>query len=452
MNSISRLCHFHGGLLTAKNSLRLQALALREFKTGVSPLRASMRSRMARIRQQAENRTPFSQTQSIFSKTLHFSERKCIHRNMPSQVPVTSGTLKPVIMPICSRHLSTTFPFTAIDAGRAVLLGGAALGLGGLCLYGVYGAGSGSSSLSALDRAAVWPDYVRQRIHSVYAYLGGGAAVAGASAVALVRSPAFIRVMAGGGLLAPLAMLAASIGAGVVCQASLFIALLVVRSSWCIFLRHAKPKISHTLAARSVYHAQVYPEGFKVRVQVGRRWMIPYPVDGSKFNTKHLAWLVYAASLGGILAPICLVGGPILTRAALYTGGIVGGLSAVAISAPSDRFLTWGGPLAIGLGVVFVSSLGSMFLSPMGRLGAGLYGISLYGGLVLFSGFMLYDTQMVIRRAEQHPPPNRMIYGSPGLATRPFDPINNSIKILLDTVNIFVRMVAIFAGGNSRRK
>uniref|UniRef100_A0A5K3FK04 Growth hormone-inducible transmembrane protein n=1 Tax=Mesocestoides corti TaxID=53468 RepID=A0A5K3FK04_MESCO len=351
MNSISRLCHFHGGLLTAKNSLRLQALALREFKTGVSPLRASMRSRMARIRQQAENRTPFSQTQSI-----------------------------------------------SIDAGRAVLLGGAALGLGGLCLYGVYGAGSGSSSLSALDRAAVWPDYVRQRIHSVYAYLGGGAAVAGASAVALVRSPAFIRVMAGGGLLAPLAMLAASIGAGVVCQ------------------------------------------------------MIPYPVDGSKFNTKHLAWLVYAASLGGILAPICLVGGPILTRAALYTGGIVGGLSAVAISAPSDRFLTWGGPLAIGLGVVFVSSLGSMFLSPMGRLGAGLYGISLYGGLVLFSGFMLYDTQMVIRRAEQHPPPNRMIYGSPGLATRPFDPINNSIKILLDTVNIFVRMVAIFAGGNSRRK
>ena len=154
--------------------------------------------------------------------------------------------------------------------------------------------------------------------------------------------------------------------------------------------------------------------------------MLPYPADGSKFNGKHAAWLLYAVSLGGVVAPICLVGGPILTRAAIYTAGIVGGLSAVAISAPSDRFLRWGGPLAIGLGVVFVSSLGSMFLSPMGRLGAGLYAISLYGGLVLFSGFLLYDTQKVIHRAENHPPPYSQYPISSGipLAVRPFDPIN----------------------------
>lgn len=106
----------------------------------------------------------------------------------------------------------------ALDAGRAALLGGAAVGLGGLCLYGLYSSSTASSSLSALDRAAVWPDYIRQRIHSTYAYLAGGAVVAGSSAVALVRSPGFVRVMAGGGVLAPLAMLAVSIGTGVVCQ------------------------------------------------------------------------------------------------------------------------------------------------------------------------------------------------------------------------------------------
>lgn len=61
--------------------------------------------------------------------------------------------------------------------------------------------------------------------------------------------------------------------------------------------------------------------------------------------------------------PICLVGGPILIQAALYTGGIVGSLSLVAVTAPSDRFINWGGPLAIGLGVVFVSSVGRLIIT-----------------------------------------------------------------------------------------
>lgn len=55
-----------------------------------------------------------------------------------------------------------------------------------------------------------------------------------------------------------------------------------------------------------------------------------------------------------------------------------------------------------------------MFLAPTTALGAGLYSISLYGGLLLFSGFVLYDTQRVIRAAETYPV----------RASRPFDPVN----------------------------
>jgi len=80
---------------------------------------------------------------------------------------------------------------------------------------------------------------------------------------------------------------------------------------------------------------------------------------------------VHCAILGAVIAPICFMGGPILTRAALYTGGIVGGLSTIAACAPSDKFLYMGGPLAIGLGVVFASSLASMWLPPTTALGAG---------------------------------------------------------------------------------
>lgn len=77
-----------------------------------------------------------------------------------------------------------------------------------------------------------------------------------------------------------------------------------------------------------------------------------------------------------------------------------------------------GGPLAMGLGVVFVSSIGSMFLPPTTALGAGLYSMSLYGGLLLFSAFILYDTQRLIAQAERYPT-TPALYG-----IRAYDPIN----------------------------
>ncbi|THD24427.1 putative Growth hormone-inducible transmembrane protein [Fasciola hepatica] len=299
-------------------------------------------------------------------------------------------------------RLDGTSPAVAVDVGRIAIAAGAALGLGGLCYYGLSmsPASVHTDAMSALDRAAIWPDYVRQRVKTTYAYLAGGAAIAAGTAAALSRSPAFCRLMLGSGWLAPIGMMIASMGCGVVCQ------------------------------------------------------MLPYPESGG-LTSKHLAWAVFSASIGGMLMPVCLLGGPLLTRAAVYTGGIVGGLSIVAASAPSDRFLHWGGPLAIGLGVVVVSSLGSMFLSPVSRIGSGMAAISLYGGLLLFSGFLLYDTQAVVRRAESHPAPNPYLrnerqFGMQ-IQPRPFDPINNSLGILLDTVNIFIRIVAILSGGQRRK-
>lgn len=61
-----------------------------------------------------------------------------------------------------------------------------------------------------------------------------------------------------------------------------------------------------------------------------------------------------------------------------------------------------------------ISFLGSMFLPATTALGAGLYSISMYGGLVLFGAFLLYDTQKIVHKAENHP-----IY-----AYKPYDPIN----------------------------
>lgn len=43
-----------------------------------------------------------------------------------------------------------------------------------------------------------------------------------------------------------------------------------------------------------------------------------------------------------------------------YTAGIVGGLTTTAICAPNDKFLNYGGPLAMCLGFVFISSIGEV--------------------------------------------------------------------------------------------
>lgn len=153
----------------------------------------------------------------------------------------------------------------------------------------------------------LWPEYVKQRIHNTYAYFGGSVLISAASAVAIFRSPTLLNLAARGGWIPMIASMALMIGSGMV--------------------------------ARS----------------------IPYEPG---LGTKQLAWAAHCAIIGGVLAPLSFVGGPILLRAAMYTAGIVGGLSTVAVCAPSDKFLYMGGPLAIGLGVVFAASMGSMFLPP----------------------------------------------------------------------------------------
>lgn len=73
-------------------------------------------------------------------------------------------------------------------------------------------------------------------------------------------------------------------------------------------------------------------------------------------------------------------------------------------------------------------SKGSAFLPPTTAIGAGLYSISMYGGLLVFSGLLLYDTQRVVRSAETYPQ----------YAAHPFDPVNAYVFLkywwLLDMV------------------
>ncbi|NWX43588.1 GHITM protein, partial [Steatornis caripensis] len=273
---------------------------------------------------------------------------------------------------------------TALKAdrlGKFIVAGGAGVGLGALCYYGM----GMSSEIGAIERAVIWPQHVKDRIHSTYMYFAGSIGMTALSAVAVSRSPALMSRMMRGSWLAIGATFAAMIGAG-----------MLVR-------------------------------------------LISYE---DNLVAKHLAWMMYSGVMGAVVAPVTFLGGPLLIRAAWYTAGIVGGLSTVAMCAPSEKFLNMGGPLGIGLGFVLASSIGSMFLPPTSAFGAGLYSVAVYGGLVLFAMFLLYDTQVVIKRAETVPS-----YG-----VIKYDPINSCMSIYTDTLNIFIRVATMLAGSGGGKR
>ena len=61
------------------------------------------------------------------------------------------------------------------------------------------------------------------------------------------------------------------------------------------------------------------------------------------FGAKQLAFMGHSALVGAVIAPLSVLGGPLLLRTAIMTAGIVGSLSAIAVCAPSEKFLNMGG-------------------------------------------------------------------------------------------------------------
>ena len=49
---------------------------------------------------------------------------------------------------------------------------------------------------------------------------------------------------------------------------------------------------------------------------------IPYEKG---FGSKNVAWMVHAGIMGAVIAPLTLLGGPLIMKAAYLTAGVVGG-------------------------------------------------------------------------------------------------------------------------------
>lgn len=274
---------------------------------------------------------------------------------------------------------SSTTSIWARPVTRIVIGGAASFGILALSAYGATRAGEEADALKSAMAGiedSFYPDYVRTRLRHTFTAFGGGIAFTALAGFGALQSGLVMRMATMNPTMVMIGSMVATIGSMTLC--------------------------------RSI----------------------------SKENTfaKLSSMGLFNLAIGVTLAPVGLLGGPIVLRAAMYTGAIVGGLSLVAANAPSDRFLNWGGALGMGLGALIIASFGGALIPAAAPL---LHKVSLYGGLGLFSAFILYDTQRIIAHAKVLPDEH-------------FDPVNESISVYMDAVNIFIRIAMILSGSKKK--
>ena len=118
--------------------------------------------------------------------------------------------------------------------------------------------------------------------------------------------------------------------------------------------------------------------------------------------------------------------GNVITQAFLMTTVAFGGLSVFAMNTKRD-FSAMGKFLFIALIVIVVASLINIFV------GSSMLSLAVSGaGALIFSGYILYDTQNIIRGA----------YDSPVLA---------AVSLYLDILNLFISLLHILGALNSNK-
>ena len=143
-----------------------------------------------------------------------------------------------------------------------------------------------------------------------------------------------------------------------------------------------------------------------------------------------------------LLSPLMFLQPALLARAGLYTVGMMGSIAFVGATAKQEKYLYLGGPLLAGVAIVALSGFAPLVVpATAARTLMWTENIWLYGGLAVFGGFTLYDVQKILHHAR---------LAERGLIKK--DPVNESISLELDFINIFIRMVQILGMSQNRRK
>lgn len=145
---------------------------------------------------------------------------------------------------------------------------------------------------------------------------------------------------------------------------------------------------------------------------------------------KHVLYAGFMGTMALSLVPLInMYAMPVIFDALFATSFTMAGLGLVAYNAPSESFLKYQGMLGMALaGMIGINLINIFFPS------RALFNIWLYGGVLLFSAFTLFDVQKIIYHAKTE---------------RVYDPINQSLRIYLDFINLFQHILIIL--GNRKK-
>jgi len=166
-------------------------------------------------------------------------------------------------------------------------------------------------------------------------------------------------------------------------------------------------------------------------------------INVPSYIPKYALWTAFNVTQAAVISPlVAFLPGALLARAGLYTVAMMGSISIVGATAKQEKYLYIGGPLLAGAALVLASGLAPLVIPATAvRTLAFTENVWLYGGLAVFGGFTLYDVQKILHHARM---------AERGLMVR--DPVNESIALELDFLNIFIRMAQILAMQSNKRK
>jgi FtsH-binding integral membrane protein len=165
-------------------------------------------------------------------------------------------------------------------------------------------------------------------------------------------------------------------------------------------------------------------------------WLVSTPAtpvnEGKRLALLTGAAFCEGASLGTLVEAVLHFDPSIVAIAFLGSVAVFACFSGAALLSKRREYLFLAGILSSAVSTLLLLQFGSLFF---GR-SAFMYNLELYGGLLLFVGYVLFDTQVIIERAERGD----------------FDYIKHALDLFVDFAAIFVRILVILTKNSNERQ